>query len=127
MGHKKRRTHPLRIGCASGFWGDSEAGAAQLVTHGNIDYLVFDFLAEITMSLLARGRAKAPDAGYVPDFVQIIAALAGPLKSRGIRVVSNAGGVNPRACRDALEKQLGLLFARHYLWIFYSRLCLSLK
>ena len=54
---------------------------------GGIDYLVFDFLAEITMSLLARARAKSPDAGYAPDFVRIIASLAGELKSRGIKVV----------------------------------------
>lgn len=97
---------PLRIGCASGFWGDSEAGAAQLVRHGNVDFLVFDFLAEITMSLLARARAKSADAGYAPDFVRIVAALAPELKSRGIRVVSNAGGVHPAACRDALKKAL---------------------
>lgn len=101
-----RRTRPLRIGCASGFWGDSEAGAAQLVRHGDIDYLVFDFLAEITMSLLARAKAKSPDAGYAPDFVRVIAALAPELRSRGIRVVSNAGGINPAACRDALKKEL---------------------
>ena len=106
MQKKSPRTRPLRIGCASGFWGDSEAGAAQLVTHGEIDYLVFDFLAEITMSLLARARAKSADAGYAPDFVRIIAALAGELKSRRIRVVSNAGGVNPRACGEALAQQL---------------------
>jgi hypothetical protein len=103
---KKIRTQALRIGCASGFWGDSEAGAAQLVTHGDIDYLVFDFLAEITMSLLARARAKSPDAGYAPEFVRIISSLAGEMKSRGIKVVSNAGGVNPRACGEALAKQL---------------------
>jgi len=96
----------LRIGCASGFWGDSEAGAAQLVRHGNVDFLVFDFLAEITMSLLARARAKSADAGYAPDFVRIVAALAPELKARGIRVVSNAGGVHPAACRDALKKAL---------------------
>ncbi len=106
MQQKKYRTKPLRIGCATGFWGDSEAGAAQLVAHGNIDYLVFDFLAEITMSLLARARAKSPEAGYAPDFVRIVAALAPQLKAKGIRVVSNAGGVNPSACRDALAQQL---------------------
>lgn len=106
MQKKTLRTQPLRIGCASGFWGDSEAGAAQLVTRGDIDYLVFDFLAEITMSLLARARAKSPDAGYAPDFVRIISSLAGELKLRGIKVVSNAGGVHPRACAEALAKQL---------------------
>lgn len=105
MQNKIPRTKPLRIGCATGFWGDSEAGAAQLVLHGGIDYLVFDFLAEITMSLLARARAKSADAGYAPDFVRIIASLAGELKSRGIKVVSNAGGVNPRACGEALVRQ----------------------
>ena len=106
---KTFRTRPLRIGCATGFWGDSEAGAAQLVRHGSIDYLVFDFLAEITMSLLARARAKSADAGYAPDFVRIVAALAGELKSRGIKVVSNGGGVNPAACAQALAKQLQAL------------------
>jgi hypothetical protein len=109
MRHKTVRTEPLRIGGATGFWGDSEAGATQLVRHGRLDYLVFDFLAEITMSLLARARAKSPDAGYAPDFVRIVAALAPELRAQGIRVVSNAGGVNPRACRDALARQLQAL------------------
>jgi Acyclic terpene utilisation family protein AtuA len=107
--HTSPRTQPLRIGCATGFWGDSEAGAAQLVMHGGIDYLVFDFLAEITMSLLARARAKSPTAGYAPDFIRIVASLAGELKSRGIKVVSNGGGVNPKACGEALSKQLQAL------------------
>jgi hypothetical protein len=100
------RTRPLRIGCASGFWGDSEAGAAQLVDRGDIDYLVFDYLAEITMSLLARARARTPEAGYVPDFVRIVGDLAPKLKARGIRVVANAGGVNPKACGAALAERL---------------------
>jgi len=106
---KEIRTKPLRIGCATCFWGDSEAGATQLVKYGDIDYLVFDFLAEITMSLLARARAKSADAGYAPDFVRIVASLAGELKARGVKVVSNGGGVNPRACAEALGKELQAL------------------
>jgi len=97
---------PLRIACASGFWGDSEAGAAQLVRGGHLDFLVFDYLAEITMSLLARAKAKSPDAGYAPDFVRVVAQLAPQLQAQGIRVISNAGGVNPQACADALAQAL---------------------
>ena len=103
---KTHRDRPLRIGCASGFWGDSEAGAAQLVQHGQIDYLVFDYLAEITMSLLARARAKSPEAGYAPDFVKVIGQLAPQIQAQGIRVVANAGGVNPQACASALAAAL---------------------
>lgn len=99
----KPRTRPLRIGCASGFWGDSEAGAAQLVRHGDIDVLVSDYLAEITMSLLARARAKDPAAGYATDFVRTTAALGPEIAARGVRVITNAGGVNPQACAEALR------------------------
>jgi Acyclic terpene utilisation family protein AtuA len=77
-----------------------------LVRHGDIDVLVFDYLAEITMALLARARAKDPATGYTPDFVRTVAALGPELRDRGIRVVSNAGGMNPRACAAALSEAL---------------------
>lgn len=98
-------TNPVRIGCGTGFWGDSPEGAAQLVRAGNIDYLILDYLAEITMSILARMKAKNPDLGYATDFVTHVAKpLAREIAAKGIRVVTNAGGLNPAACRDALER-----------------------
>lgn len=94
----------VRIGGASGFWGDSSVGAPQLVERGNVDYLVFDYLAELTMSILAAQRAKMPELGYATDFVQVtLKAVLRDVVARGIRVVSNAGGVNPQACAQAIQ------------------------
>jgi len=93
----------VSIGCSSAFWGDSAFAAAQLLRHDRLDYLVSDYLAEITMSLLARAREKSPQAGYPPDFIEAVAPLLPQIKRRGVRIVSNAGGMNPRACRAALQ------------------------
>lgn len=98
-------TRTVRIGSASGFWGDTASAAPALVAQGDIQYLVFDYLAEVTMSILAAQKAKDPGAGYATDFVHItMKGLLPELHRRRIRVVANAGGVNPLACRDALAK-----------------------
>ncbi|XP_077598160.1 uncharacterized protein LOC144213524 isoform X4 [Stigmatopora nigra] len=96
---------PVRIGCASGFWGDTATSVPQLIHGGKLDFLVFDYLSEITMSLLTAAKSKAPNLGYAPDFV--LAALAPNIRDiqqKGVRVVSNAGGVNPLACAAAIRE-----------------------
>ncbi|MDI3384566.1 acyclic terpene utilization AtuA family protein [Xenophilus aerolatus] len=98
-----RRT--VRIGGASGFWGDSSVAAGQLVRGGApIDYLVFDYLAETTMAVLAGARLRKPEMGWATDFVEVaMRDVLADCVARRIRVVSNAGGVHPEACAEALR------------------------
>src|SRR6185436_17974852 len=92
----------VKIGGAAGFWGDSSVGAPQLAEVPGMRYIVFDYLAELTMSILAAARAKNRDLGYATEVVarEILAKC----RERGIRLIANAGGVNPGACARALER-----------------------
>ena len=92
----------VRVASGQGFWGDWQEAPKLQVRSGDIDYLMLDYLAEITMSILQKQRVKDPTAGYARDFVPLMLDLAPELVEGGVRVVTNAGGVNPAACRDAL-------------------------
>lgn len=100
--HKSMR-NSIRIGGASGFWGDSSVGAPQLVQLGKVDYVVFDYLAELTMSVLAAARLKNAELGYATDFVTVtMKTILKDVVTKNIKIVSNAGGMNPHACAAAL-------------------------
>ena len=85
----------LRIGGASGFWGDSVVATPQLLNGNNLDFIVYDYLAEITMSIMARARAKDPLKGYAIDFVSSVMKLnLRQIADQKVKILSNAGGVN---------------------------------
>ena len=95
----------IRIGGASGFWGDSVVATPQLLNGNNLDFIVYDYLAEITMSIMARARAKDPEKGYAIDFVSSVLKLnLRQIADQKIKILSNAGGVNPEACAKAIRE-----------------------
>ena len=99
------------IANCGGFWGDDPSAAKRQVEGGPVDYLVMDYLAEVTMAILQKQRQKNPQAGYAGDFVRQLRDVLPACVERGIRVVSNAGGVNPVGCKAAVETlaaELGL-------------------
>jgi hypothetical protein len=92
----------VRIACGQGFWGDWLEAPVRQVEGGPIDYLVMDYLAEVTMSILQKQRSRDPHLGYARDFVPLMERLLPAIAERGIRVVTNAGGVNPRSCAEGV-------------------------
>src|SRR5579862_9457402 len=96
----------IRIANAQGFWGDSLEAPLEQIRRGPLDYLTLDYLAEVTMSILQKQRSRDPSAGYARDFVEMVGRGAADIVDKQIRIVANAGGVNPEACRDAVAKAL---------------------
>ena len=90
------------IGYGQGFWGDSILGPVRLVQEGPLDYLALDYLAEVTMSIMQKLRSRNPQAGYATDFVKLLERTLPAIHQKGIRVIANAGGVNPEACLKAV-------------------------
>ncbi len=99
----KERKQTVRIAAGQGFWGDWLEAPMRQVQGGPIDYLVLDYLAEVTMSILQKQRSRDPSAGYARDFVSQMERILPDVAERGIRVISNAGGVNPRGCAEAVR------------------------
>jgi hypothetical protein len=92
----------IRIANGQGFWGDWLDAPVRLVEQGPIDYLALDYLAEITMSILQKQKQADPALGYARDFPPLIARISRQIRERGVKVIANAGGVNPRACAREL-------------------------
>ena len=92
----------IRVASGQGFWGDDREAPVRQVEDGPIDYLVMDYLAEVTMSIMQKQKGRDPSAGYARDFVPLMERILPTCVERGIQVVSNAGGVNPLGCAEAV-------------------------
>lgn len=101
----------VRVGNGQGFWGDSVDAPVELLRGGQIDYIGMDYLAEVTLSIMMRQKLKNPDLGYATDFIGFIRRVLPELVERNVRVLTNAGGLNPHACRAKIfeiARELGL-------------------
>jgi hypothetical protein len=99
-----KRKNSVAIACASAFWGDTPYALRQLLREPNLNYVVFDYLSEVTMTLLARFKKKDPSQGYIPDFfTDVIEPHLKTCKERGLRLLCNAGGMNPSALKQKIE------------------------
>ncbi len=94
----------VRIANAQGFWGDSILGPMRMVEEGPVDYLTFDYLAEISMSIMQKQKQRNPEAGYAADFLQMLEKVMPTCQRKGIKIIANAGGVNLAACLEATKR-----------------------
>jgi len=93
----------VRFGCFAAFWGDTSSAIGDILGGAEVDYLVSDYLSEVTMALLARARAEDAEGGYITDFVTTVAPVLQEVSRRGIKIITNAGGLNPAACARAVS------------------------
>jgi hypothetical protein len=101
----------VRIGNGQGFWGDNVDAPVELLRGGPIDYIGMDYLAEVTLSIMMRQKLKRPELGYATDFIDFVRRVLPEVRERGVRVLTNAGGLNPRACREKIfevARELGV-------------------
>jgi hypothetical protein len=101
----------IRIGNGQGFWGDNVDAPVELLRGGPIDYIGMDYLAEVTLSIMMRQKLKDPRLGYATDFIGFIRRVLPELKERNVRILTNAGGLNPKACRARIfevARELGV-------------------
>ena len=101
----------IYIANGQGFWGDSILGPIRLIREGKLDYLTLDYLAEVTMSIMQKLKARNPNAGYATDFVRMLERILPEAKTKGVKIISSAGGVNAEACLKAtgeVIRKLGL-------------------
>jgi len=96
----------VRVAAAQGFWGDSLDAPRRQVEGGPVDYVMLDYLAEVTMSILQKQKERDPSMGYARDFVGAVESMLPAIADRGVRVIANAGGVNPGACATAIRSVL---------------------
>jgi hypothetical protein len=92
------------IGGGQGFWGDSPDAAIHMVRRADLNYMACDYLAELTLSIMARQKLQNPAAGYARDFLELMKEIAGDAKQRGVRILTNAGGMNIEGCVEGLKK-----------------------
>ncbi|MEP6493610.1 MAG: acyclic terpene utilization AtuA family protein [bacterium] len=103
MTAKQSGEHIVRVASGQGFWGDWLEAPRRQVEGGDVDYLMLDYLAEVTMSILQKQKERDPNMGYARDFVGAIESVLPAVANRGVRVIANAGGVNPPACAAAIR------------------------
>ena len=97
-------TKSIRIANGQGFWGDSVDAPKNLIKYGKFNYLTLDYLAEVTLSIMQRQKMNNPNLGYAVDFIELIDSMFDDIIKKNIKIITNAGGVNPKECAKQIIK-----------------------